>query len=272
MKRFIPRTLPSSLAACFLVALALPLSTWAQNKSTTTGQKSPQTDKTLSSSAATVIMVAPKPDYLSPLELEILDEMNLARMEPHRYAAFVEEFKTYYNGQKLSLPGRQKAILTFEGVAAVDEAINFLRAAKPLPPLAVNRGMHMAAKDHANDLALKGVTGHKGSDGSSPNDRLGRYGSWESPVSENIVYDVNTARQIVIGLIIDDGTRNRGHRRNIFDPNHRVAGVSITDSADNGAKCVLNYAGGFQDKGAAPPDKATVPASAPNKSAAPRKL
>lgn len=269
MKRFIPRTLPASLVVC-LVAVAFPLAALAQDKSTPASPKNPQSDKTLSSSGANVITVAPKPDYLSPLELEILDEMNLARMEPQRYAAFVEEFKKYYNGQKLSLPGK-KALLTVEGVAAVDEAVSFLRAARPLPPLTVNRGMCLAAKDHANDLALKGVTGHKGSDGSSPNARLERYGAWEGMVGENIVYDVNTARQIVIGLIIDDGTANRGHRRNIFDPNHRVAGVSITDSADNGARCVLNYAGGFQDKGATP-NKAATPATVPNKSGAPRKL
>ena len=142
--------------------------------------------------------------------------------------------------------------MTSEGVAAVNEAISFLRAARPLPPMVINRGMCLAAKDHVRDLALKGVTGHKGSDGSSPNSRLERYGRWDGVVGENIVYDVNTARQIVIGLIIDDGTPNRGHRRNIFEPHHLVTGVSITDSSTNGAKCVLTYAGGFQEKSVAP--------------------
>jgi uncharacterized protein YkwD len=247
VKRLTPRALLLSLAVC-LLALAAPLKGLAQNQAAPKIEKSPQADKTLSSKGAPVIAVAPKPDYLSPLEQEILDEMNLARMEPQRYATFVEEYKTYYKGNQLSIPGRSKALMTFEGVAAVDEAINFLRAAKPLPPLTIHRGMCLAAKDHANDLALKGITGHKGSDGSSPNARLDRYGNWEGMVGENIVYEVSTARHIVIGLIIDDGTQNRGHRRNIFDPNHRVAGVSITDSSANGARCVLNYAGGYQDK------------------------
>jgi uncharacterized protein YkwD len=260
------------MALCLLLlAVAFPPSAPGQNKAGATGQKNPPADKTLSSSAATVIAVTPRPDYLSPLELEILDEMNLARTEPQRYATFVQEFKKYYDGAKLQLPGKQKALLTTEGVAAVNEAINFLQTAKPLSPLAINRGMCLAAKDHANDIVLKGVTGHRGSDGSSPNARLERYGSWEGVIGENIVYDVNTARQIVIGLIIDDGTANRGHRRNIFDPNHRVTGVSITDSPDKGARCVLNYAGGFQDK-AALPAKNAPPVSTPNKSAAPRKL
>lgn len=260
MKRFTPHLLRLPVIVC-LLAFAFPLTGLAQSKPAAKNEKNPQADKTLSSKGAPVVTVAARPDYLSQLEIEILDEMNLARMEPQKYAAYVEDFKKYYKGNQLTMPGRTKALITIDGVAAVDEAVGFLRASKPLPPLAINRGMCQAAKDHANDLALKGVSGHKGSDGSSPNARLERYGSWEGVVGENIVYDVSTAREIVIGLIIDDGTANRGHRRNIFDPNHRVTGVSITDSPANGARCVLTYAGGFQDRGAAP-----------NKAAAPRKL
>ncbi|MDQ3472873.1 MAG: CAP domain-containing protein [Acidobacteriota bacterium] len=268
MKSLIPRTSPLPVALC-LLALAFPLTVLAQDKAASktekNPQKTPQADKTLSSKSAPVITIAPNSattvslSFMAPLEQEILNEMNLARTEPQKYAAFVEEFKKYYNGNKLSLPGRQNALLTSEGTAAVDEAISFLQAAKPQPAMAINRGMCQAAKDHANDLALKGITGHKGSDGSTPNARLERYGSWEGAVAENIVYDVSTAREIVIGLIIDDGTPNRGHRRNIFDSNHRVTGVSITDSPSNGAKCVLNYAGGYQEKSAPAATKAPAP-------------
>ena len=149
------------------------------------------------------------------------------------------------------LPGRQ-GLVTAEGVAAVDEAVNFLRTLKPLPPLGVARGMCLAAKDHALDLALKGTTGHKGSDGSLPNTRMERYGRWENVNGENIAYEVTTARHIVIGMIIDDGVANRGHRRNIFDANHHVTGVNINTSPPYGAKCVITYAGGFTDKADGP--------------------
>lgn len=256
MKRVSPRALPPSAAVClFLVALALPVSALAQNKSAPK-QKKPEADKTLSSTAAApTVAVAPKSvaathaGLLSPLEAEIIDEMNLARAEPQRYAAFVEEYKKYYRGNQLLLPGRQ-GLLTAEGVAAVDEAVNFLRAARPLPPLGIARGLCLAAKDHALDLAVKGTTGHKGSDGSTPNQRMERYGRWESVNGENIAYEVTTARQVVIGMIIDDGVANRGHRRNIFEANHHVAGININDSPPHGAKCVVTYAGGFTDKAA----------------------
>jgi uncharacterized protein YkwD len=234
------------LAVCLLV-LVFPLTGLAQNKGASTIEKNPKADKTLSSSVAPVVKVAPKPDYLSPLELEILDEMNLARTEPQKYAAFVEEFKKYYRGTNLSIPGRQ-TLITAEGTVAVDEAISFLRAATPLPAFQVSKGVCSAAADHVRDLVSKGLTGHKGSDGSTPNARLDRYGRWDMAVGENIVYDISTARQIVIGFLIDDGVANRGHRRNIFDSKYRIAGVSISNASGTSALGVINFTAGFTEK------------------------
>ncbi|HEY0376186.1 MAG TPA: CAP domain-containing protein [Pyrinomonadaceae bacterium] len=258
MKRVSPLALPMRAAVCLLLlAFVLHASALAQNKTASKAKKKqPQADKTLSSAAAPppVTVAAkgaadPHAALLAPLEAEIFGEMNLARTQPQKYATFVGEYKKYYNGNQLLLPGRQ-GLLTAEGVAAVDEAVNFLRAAKPLPALGVARGLCLAAKDHALDLALKGMTGHKGSDGSTPNVRMERYGRWENVNGENIAYEVTTARQVVIGMIIDDGVANRGHRRNIFEANHHVAGINVSTSPPYGAKCVITYAGGFTDKSA----------------------
>ena len=209
--------------------------------------------KTGTASTATVApktATAPTTGFMTQMEQEVLDEMNLARADPQKYAGFVEEFKKYYDGNRLVIPGRKKALVTNEGIPAVDEAITFLRNQKPLPSFTIARGLCLAAKDHANDLATKGMSGHLGSDGSLPNARVDRYGDWEGSIGETVFYEVSPARQIVISLIIDDGTPNRGHRRNIFDPNYKVAGVSIVESPTNGAKCVVDYVGGFKEKAA----------------------
>ena len=69
---------------------------------------------------------------------------------------------------------------------------------------------------------------NKGSDGSTPNVRASRYGDWTNNIGENIVYQAMTsARDSVIGLIIDDGIATRGHRKNIFDPTYRAAGIAL---------------------------------------------
>ncbi|HKP71676.1 MAG TPA: CAP domain-containing protein, partial [Pyrinomonadaceae bacterium] len=132
----------------------------------------------------------------------------------------------------------------------VDEAIRFLRAAKPLPPLEVSKGMCLGAQDHIKDLVQHGSTGHKGSDGSLPEQRVSRYGSWQSAIGENIAYSSSGAREAVLGMIIDDGTPGRGHRLNIFNANHRVAGIAAGQPSPNIMTCVVTYAGGFTEKSA----------------------
>jgi uncharacterized protein YkwD len=253
LKRNVAYLLPLSVVVC-LLALIAPASTHAQ------GAVTPKVKTGPKSTVAVKAEIASKPEsvkkventgalgFMSQLEKEIIDEMNLARTEPQKYAAFVEEYKSYYDGNRLIIPGRKKALVTNDGIAAVDEAISFLRAAQPLPAFGVAKGVCSAAADHARDLAGKGINGHRGSDGSTPNARVDRYGEWDAAIGETVVYEVSTARQIIISLIIDDGVPNRGHRRNIFDPNYHVTGISVSEPLTFGAKCVIDYVGGFKEK------------------------
>jgi uncharacterized protein YkwD len=203
----------------------------------------------------------PKLEYLSPLENEIIAEINLARAQPRAYAAYLEETRKYYAGNQLRRPGRAPEA-TVEGLIAIDEAIQFLRAANPLPSLQIYKGMSQAAKDHANDLGTSGNTGHKGNDGSTPNVRVSRYGDWASSIGENIVYQAaTTARESVMGLIVDDGVAGRGHRKNIFDATYRAAGISLGARSNLGTLCVITFAGGFMDRGAAAGAQTSKPAA-----------
>ena len=69
-------------------------------------------------------------------------------------------------------------MMTNEGVAAVDEAINYLRICRPCSTLKLSIGMSRAAQDHVDDQGPKGAVGHDGSDGSASDERVSRYGSW----------------------------------------------------------------------------------------------
>jgi uncharacterized protein YkwD len=253
LKRKVIYLLPLSIIVCLLTLIA-PASAPAQGAmtpKTRTGPKGTVASKAeiaSKSESATKSENTAAISFMSQLEKEIVDEMNLARTEPQKYAAFVEEFKKYYDGNRLMIPGRKKALVTNDGIAAVDEAIGFLRAAQPLPAFGVAKGVCSAAADHARDLAGKGITGHRGSDGSTPNARVDRYGAWDAVIGETVVYEVSTARQIIIALIIDDGVPNRGHRRNIFDPNYHVTGISVSEPLSFGSKCVIDYVGGFKEK------------------------
>lgn len=257
MKRKVVYLLPLSIVVC-LLALIAPASTHAQGATTPKIKTGPKSTAAAKAGAASKPESVTKSEntaavsFMSQLEKEIVDEMNLARTEPQKYAAFIEEYKKYYDGNRLMIPGRKKALVTNDGIAAVDEAISFLRTAQPLSPFDVAKGVCSAAADHAKDLAGKGINGHRGSDGSTPNARVDRYGAWDAAIGETVVYEVSTARQIIISLIIDDGVPTRGHRRNIFDPTYHVTGISVSEPLTFGSKCVIDYVGGFKEKAADP--------------------
>jgi len=105
--------------------------------------------------------------------------------------------------------------------------------------------MSLAAKDHANDIGPRGATRHEGRDRSTPGIRLSRYGTWQGEVAENIYYGGENARDIVIGLIVDDGVYSRGHRKNIFNPAFRVVGVGCDRHATYRIVCVTTFAMGY---------------------------
>jgi len=78
-------------------------------------------------------------------------------------------------------------------------------------------------------------------------DRVNRRGRWKGRVGENISYGHRDARAIVTQLIIDDGVKDRGHRKNIFDSAYRVVGIATGRHTKYGAMCVMDFAGGFDD-------------------------
>jgi uncharacterized protein YkwD len=204
-------------------------------------------NQTASNSKVKVETVKPAVALVSTLEQATIDEINLARANPSAYIKFLEEFKRYFHGREIHYPDGF-VLVSSEGVAPLDEAIAFLRLLKPLPPLKLSPGMISAAKDHMNDLVKTGKSGHKGSDGSTVGDRLNRYGTWADSLGEDIVYHSRSAREDVVSLIIDDGTSNRGHRKNLFKSDFHVVGIALSPQLKRETLCVITFSAGFIDK------------------------
>lgn len=190
----------------------------------------------------------------SPSEMEraLLIETNLARTNPAAYAAHLEELLPLFDGYVIRRPGSNVGLRTNEGPAAVREAIRFLRQQQPLPAMTWADGIWRAARDHVRDQGPSGATGHDGRDGSDMDQRIRRYGRWLTTAAENIDYGSETAREVLISLIVDDGVASRGHRSNIFNPALRVMGGACGPHSRYRQMCVIDYAGGFQPTRAKP--------------------
>lgn len=119
----------------------------------------------------------------------------------------------------------ERAISTVEGHAAVREAVLFLLAAEPVPPLAMASCLNLAAARHAKEKGRTGGTGHFGVTGTTPSDRASLLTSRPVACSENIAYGYPDAVELVSALIVDDSVPGRGHRSNIFDPRMKSFGA-----------------------------------------------
>jgi len=179
------------------------------------------------------------------LERGVLDELNRARTNPSDYATEIERDLQYYQGTLFRRPGDDSFLQTHEGAVAAREAIRVLRQTRPLPALRVSSGMMLAARDHVNDQAPRGLMNHKGTDGSMAWDRVSRYGDWKSKISENMTFGAASAHDVIAELIIDDGISDRGHRKNILDPQVKLVGVSCGPHKSYRVMCDIVHAGGF---------------------------
>jgi uncharacterized protein YkwD len=186
-------------------------------------------------------------EYLLPVEKDVILEMNKVRTNPKKYAElYIQPRLRYYSGKNYSVPG-QITLVTQEGAAAVTACIAALSRAGGADILTPERGMSRAAKDHVADQSKTGQTGHSGSDRSTPESRMKRYGkfggSWT--LGENIAYGETTARDVVCGLLIDDGVPGRGHRTNIMNRAFTQTGAAYGTHGHYRTSCVVTYGSGY---------------------------
>lgn len=176
----------------------------------------------------------------TPSAQEILSEVNLLRTQPQQYADIIASERSYYHDRIFQKPGEIRIQLK-EGVAALDEAVEFLRNQQPRGPLQLSSGLCLGANDHVLDQSKSGKTGHKGADGSFVRERIDRYGH-SNGCGENLAYGPKTARDIVVQLVIDDGVPDRGHRTNFFVADWHFFGSACGPHAAFRTMCAIAMA------------------------------
>jgi uncharacterized protein YkwD len=186
---------------------------------------------------------------LSVFEQEVLTEMNRARTNPTEYAAYLQTTKREIDA---NLPPLSSTRGTHNDVTMgmFSEALAFLTSSRLLPALTFSRGMASAARDHLNDQMQADTLGHAGRNGSTIEDRLARYGSWEADIGETLVYGSSTAKRLVQQMVIDYDNPGRPRRQNLFNPNFSVAGIACGNPTRYPNLCVITFAGRYREKAA----------------------
>ena len=198
--------------------------------------------------SASSLNTAANAGYLSPLEKEIVLEINLFRSNPAQYAEkYIAPLAVRYNSKILSYPG-DIPIKTVEGVSALHECVRELKKMKPLPLIYPDDKLTRAADDHCADQSRTGKTGHVGKDNSNLRTRIERYGKWEKQIAENIAYGNTSARQVMVFLLIDDNVQSRGHRKTFLNPDLKLVGISCGKHPEYQTMCVMDFAAGMKEK------------------------
>ena len=191
---------------------------------------------------ASILLLAAGPACAAgDFERQVLAAVNAMRADPGAYAANLEHYRQYYHGRILRLPDGGIPFRTQEGVAPLMLAIPFLRAQPHLVPLEPSGLLEEAARGHVRYQGETGTTGHYERAGFGPGERVAALGGG-AEVAEVIAYGSRDPAEMVRQLVIDDGVPDRGHRRILFDPGLRYAGVACGPHRQYRTMCVIDLA------------------------------
>jgi hypothetical protein len=186
--------------------------------------------------------------YLTEFQKQVILELNKVRSNPKRFAEeYMEELQAAFSGKLFTYPG-QETVKTAEGIRPLLECLTVLKNTSPLPIMKPAEGLAKASATLMNDQQKNGGIGHITRNGSTPQKRIEKFGTWDICSAEDITYGSFEARQVVIFLLVDDGVPDRSHRSNILNPCFRFAGVSYGSHPTYQSICVIDYAGDYKNK------------------------
>lgn len=176
------------------------------------------------------------------IERDAFSAQNRMRTDPRSFIEIVSEQILQFdpNGKILN-----NMLMTNEGIGAWAEAKNSFARQEYFESMTWSDEIAQASRDHCLDTGPSGVTGHTGTKGSQPWDRMNRYGKWGGTVGENIAYGNSRGDEYILQLYIDDGVPGRGHRKNILNPAFKVTGMFQCYHKLYGGALVIGYAGTF---------------------------
>lgn len=177
---------------------------------------------------------------------EIFKLLNEYRRNPKIFAKHLDNLKKFLDKNNvLSEPGKIP-IQMVEGEEVINEAIKFLSSIKSLAPLELDPYLCMSAQEHVDDIGPKGMLSYQSSDGTEPEDRISKFGTYVDSLGENIDFGPNDAIGVIVSLTLDDGEEDRPHRDNLFKSDYKKIGIACGSHKTEYQMCVMDFAFDFQ--------------------------
>lgn len=162
-------------------------------------------------------------EYLNDEEKKVILFMNMAR---HDGTLFSETFLEVYI--------REKGL---DNTTYIRSLRRDLKKTEGLSPLLAEKDLTAVAQGHARITGEKGSTGHEGfKQRFEP-----LMGNPYHHVGENCSYGYERAIDIVLSLLIDEGIKDVGHRKNILAPDFNAVGVAIRPHKTYRVNCVMDF-------------------------------
>jgi uncharacterized protein YkwD len=161
--------------------------------------------------------------YMTEEEQKVILFMNLARQNG---PLFAETFlKQYVEENQIKKTSYLKSLN------------RELKKVSGLTPLVPEEDLTSIAQGHAAKSGKTGHVGHRDMDKRFAPLRGNPYYGW----AENCSYGYQEALSIVITLLIDEGIKDLGHRKNILNESYNSVGVAIRPHKSYRVNCVIDF-------------------------------
>ena len=192
-------------------------------------------------------------DYKQLAE-DLFQEQNNLRKDPQSYIEKLRKIENYYKDKIFRHPN-EIPIETYEGSEGVRNAIEFLKNQNPVKELTYSESLSKSALDHANDIGKQGSHNHEGTNGSLLSDRIEKYTEWDGAIAESLQFCYKYPENIILSLIIDDGSSEKHQRENLFNEEFQYIGIGCAKHKTFKLCTVFNYAKNLYPIGEEPPEK-----------------
>ena len=179
--------------------------------------------------------------------LQVLNEINYARMHPNEFLEKLQELLSTLSGDNC---------LYVEGVpflytnlkSSLEEAINFLSKQKPLSGLIYNKTITQACDYLLDELIIHDGLEEDENTKYNLENRLSKFGQPFGECYELIDYGMFDPEFIVINFILCDGDFQKYERNVLFNPKIKYLGIASSILPSEKICTVINFCEEFYDK------------------------